>query len=715
MSESEKDNNQGSGWGAFGAFGKRADVHGDSTRSFSVFTIFFILLALCGIGYYTYYQAQGATFLNKTIGTSTNLEPGLVLHYTLDGTDTTSTTVTDISGSGNNGVIATPASRIVPIVGKIGQGLKFDGTTSGQVITVAADASHENLSAYTLSAWVKPGLSGNDILIAKGFGSSNADNGFLWRLLSTGAMSFTYSYSVTDIFRASAAGVVDSEEWNLVTIIWDGSTTATNIRMYVNGAEVTYGSATNGSGSRVSDTGQSIRIGNSAGGSAVLDAAIDDIRIYSRVLSVAEIQALYSQGVGTKINMTETPSNFSTGLVGHWTFDGPDMTTATATDVSGNGNDGSIIGIKATQGKMGQAINGSVFSNTISTYTNINSLPQMTISFWGKSITSGTLDRVRWVITPRTNSFRFSRVTSGIPGVWDVAFADKGSSWVHYVVTYDSSSLSNDPKVYIDGVAQSVTETFTPSGTISSEANQLYNLPNLLNGTLDDVRIYNRILSADEVAQLYQLGGGSKIKICREEAVQDADGNWYNTIAIGSQCWLDRNMNVGTRISASTNQTNNDTIEKYCYSNSDANCTTNNPNKPDGGLYQWNEAMQYSTEEGAQGICPSGFHIPTDAEWYTLEKFLADSGQACSGTATGYRCAPAGTKLEPGGSSLFEGNRAGLALFGLFNVRGVYGNWWSSSPSGGNAWYRNVASGEAGVFRNADAPGLGFSVRCLQD
>ena len=62
------------------------------------------------------------------------------------------------------------------------------------------------------------------------------------------------------------------------------------------------------------------------------------------------------------------------------------------------------------------------------------------------------------------------------------------------------------------------------------------------------------------------------------------------------------------------NQTNNDIIEKYCFGNLSASCTTLGY----GGLYQWDEAMQYVTTPGTQGICPTGWHIPTIEEFEIL-------------------------------------------------------------------------------------------------
>ena len=84
------------------------------------------------------------------------------------------------------------------------------------------------------------------------------------------------------------------------------------------------------------------------------------------------------------------------------------------------------------------------------------------------------------------------------------------------------------------------------------------------------------------------------------------EGKTYNTVLIGNQCWLKENLDVGTRINLNQSPTNNGIIEKYCYNDNPTNCDTY------GGLYKWDEAMQYTTTEGAIGICPSGWHIPSD-------------------------------------------------------------------------------------------------------
>lgn len=104
-------------------------------------------------------------------------------------------------------------------------------------------------------------------------------------------------------------------------------------------------------------------------------------------------------------------------------------------------------------------------------------------------------------------------------------------------------------------------------------------------------------------------GGGAP---CTGLATVTYGGKTYNTVQIDSQCWLKENLDIGVMIPVTQNQTNNGTVEKYCYNNDAAQCATY------GGLYQWNEMMAYTQPKGSQGICPSGFHIPTYTEFQIL-------------------------------------------------------------------------------------------------
>ncbi len=196
---------------------------------------------------------------------------------------------------------------------------------------------------------------------------------------------------------------------------------------------------------------------------------------------------------------------------------------------------------------------------------------------------------------------------------------------------------------------------------------------------------------------------------CGTNKVIDSQGNSYPTVLIGTQCWMAKNLNIGTQITGTTNQTNNGTIEKYCYANNASNCTTY------GGLYQWDEMMQYTETAGTQGICPVGWHIPTDAQQHILDDYLSPS--ACDPNRVNlWSCDPAGTALKSGGSSGFNGLLAGYRnTDGSFANLSTYTHFWSSTVSGSSAWSRSLDSTNATVLRLENDQAYGFSVRCLKD
>jgi uncharacterized protein (TIGR02145 family) len=182
-------------------------------------------------------------------------------------------------------------------------------------------------------------------------------------------------------------------------------------------------------------------------------------------------------------------------------------------------------------------------------------------------------------------------------------------------------------------------------------------------------------------------------------------GKTYNTVQIGSQCWLKENLDVGTRVDGSQDQTNNSLIEKYCYNNDTAKCNTY------GGLYQWNEAMQYSTTEGTKGICPSGWHIPTQAEFQTLITTVNNSGNALKAVGQGISTG-AGTDSS-GFSALLAGYRGSNSSF--LNVKS-YGSVWSSTVGSSTyPYYLYLYSLNSTIYMNYNYKEYGFSVRCIKD
>jgi len=182
-------------------------------------------------------------------------------------------------------------------------------------------------------------------------------------------------------------------------------------------------------------------------------------------------------------------------------------------------------------------------------------------------------------------------------------------------------------------------------------------------------------------------------------------GKAYNTVLIGNQCWLKENLDIGTMVQGFSNQLDNGILEKYCHNNDPNNCNTY------GGLYQWNEAMQYVTTEGAQGICPPGWHIPKLTEFQTLAAAVNNDGNAL--------------KREDQGSGSGQGtNASGFSAWlaglrnwsGYFSDLGIYTTFWSSTDNTAFNAYRLAMNGWASnIYLNDYGKTFGISVRCLKD
>jgi uncharacterized protein (TIGR02145 family) len=201
------------------------------------------------------------------------------------------------------------------------------------------------------------------------------------------------------------------------------------------------------------------------------------------------------------------------------------------------------------------------------------------------------------------------------------------------------------------------------------------------------------------------------IDYCDGIATVNYGDQTYHTVSIDEQCWMRENLNIGTRINGSQEQTDNGSIEKYCFDDNEANCDEY------GGLYQWDEMMQYVTQVGVQGICPDGWHIPTDAEWTALTDFLGGSSVAGgkmkeAGTAH-WNSPNTGASNSSGFTALPGGSRYGN---GYFYYLGSYGGFWSSSELyAASALLRLLDYDDEDVNRYGNYEDYGFSVRCLKD
>ena len=219
------------------------------------------------------------------------------------------------------------------------------------------------------------------------------------------------------------------------------------------------------------------------------------------------------------------------------------------------------------------------------------------------------------------------------------------------------------------------------------------------------------------------FGGGScVISVTVEDAAQttditDAEGNTYKTVTIGTQTWMAENLKVskysdGTTIPNITDNTQwqNNTTGAWSYYNNDA---ANNAKY--GKLYNWYAVSK--TSNGNKNVCPTGWHVPSDAEWTVLTDYLGGESVA------GGKMKEAGTtswknpNTEATNISLFTGlPGGGLSYDGSYEDIGLYGYWWSSTEHDiYGAWYRYLNKYNGNANRNYFNKVIGLSVRCLRD
>jgi uncharacterized protein (TIGR02145 family) len=199
-----------------------------------------------------------------------------------------------------------------------------------------------------------------------------------------------------------------------------------------------------------------------------------------------------------------------------------------------------------------------------------------------------------------------------------------------------------------------------------------------------------------------------------DSIIDTRDGQVYRIVKIGSQWWMQENLNIGARINGSVDATNNGSTEKYCYNDLESNCDIY------GGLYQWDEMMDYNlTDTGfigkTRGICPLYWHIPADKEWKELEAILGMT-QTEADKLNVWRGSDEGTQLKSGNTSGFEALFGGDLKIANFAEEGTSGLFWTSHESDNlHSYYRKISSDYSGIFRGDYSKNSGFSVRCIKD
>ncbi len=213
------------------------------------------------------------------------------------------------------------------------------------------------------------------------------------------------------------------------------------------------------------------------------------------------------------------------------------------------------------------------------------------------------------------------------------------------------------------------------------------------------------------VSSSLNLGNLTIERFCVGLPTVTYEGKTYNTVQLGSQCWLKENLDVGVYVASTytgsihSDLANNGIIEKYCHDNNEANCATY------GGLYDWNEAMQYVHTEKAQGICPTGWHIPTRAEFLTLKTAVSNNGNKLKREDQG-KGGGIGTNTS-GFSALLADIRNNTGDF--FNIGDRAQFWISIEENATYAAHMSLYNTDSDINIIGTNKSYGFSVRCLKD
>ncbi len=497
---------------------------------------------------------QWVVLWNNATGSS--LKNGLVGYWPMDADtlDTTNTTaeVRDASGSGNHGDWVNHS--LTTAAGVRGQALSFDGVDD--YVSVSDDPSLNFTGAFSVSAWVYSNGNQNANVVAK---HQSAYTYGPWRLqTNAGNSSTVYLFTVgnmtdTEWHATGPEQTGNDGQWiHLVGVFRPGQA----VELWQDGQLVAQN--TSNIPSSLPTTSNPLIIGarhTQGGGIAeFFNGLIDDVRVYNRALSPEEVEELYALG-STKSRLEvqsrpiAPPSSLANGLLLHWTIDGDavDLTNASAEirDTSGNNLNGDWRNHASTlaPGVLGQAVELDGYNDDISggSPASLDNLANFTYAAWirldayasdfmpimGKGVGTGANATKRFLVNSgggctggdgSTNGC--IEITINTTGAERVAFTPAGTikpgQWYHVAVTYQSGTA---PRIFVNGTEATYLSQSAGSGTDADESTGPFLVGSWnhdgslspggagwFNGLIDDVRVYNRALSPEEVEELYALG-----------------------------------------------------------------------------------------------------------------------------------------------------------------------------------------------------------------
>ena len=465
--------------------------------------------------------------------------PVLESHWPLD--DASPTTAADIGPAGRSG--QTSFAHTVP--GARGNGLQLDR----QNILCPEVLPVERTDSFSCSAWVKPWRAENLTIF------SRMNNGLRGFDLNYAGILQAHMISSWDgiAMRVNTIERFDGSVWHHVALTYDGSSRASGLKIYLDGALATLQTTVD----RLSDTIHS-DFPFAIGGRERRDyyqGSVDEVRAYNRVLSADEILELYDLD---RSNLSPSPgSSLEQGLVGYWPFEG--SPAESLRDKSGRGHDGkpeSDLGlpeIVPSDGSQAARLGGSGIVDC-GFVADFDRSDPFSLGAWfkprgeGVRTLMGTMDQIDRGLDLVFDGHIISRLISK----WDssaISIATQptypNDRWHHVVCTYDGSSRGAGFEIYVDGDA--VPFVVAPENlTTSAKTNGYFRIgariaKEYFNGDLDDVFVYRRALSAANAKSWFKRGRTAIQPLSADEK-RGLIGFW-NFEGNGAEAFQDRSGN----------------------------------------------------------------------------------------------------------------------------------------------------------------------------
>ena len=457
-----------------------------------------------------------------------------VAHWSFD--EGQGTTTWDGTENNNDGTLGDgscqPGTSTCPswVSGKYGSALNFDG--SDDYVNMGDQSSLEGMSAITIEAWIKPtslSFPNSGAIVNKYW--DGTDRSYHYFITKSGQLAFRLPTDTdNDNDTAYSSSTMSVNQWYHVVGTWDSADDI--IRIYIN-SEADNTKAQPGNSVRTNSS--PVWIGRDYYDNVPRDeffGTIDDVRIYDYARTADEIRLDYNAGYAARfgglgaVDCSRDPAScMSKGLVGYWGFDEGSGTTAYNAASTGSVNDGALInGPNWTRGKKAGALSFDGRNDYVDCDNNssLNITAEITVEAWVKPDTDKCNVFVHkyagenqgWALYAPSDSDGL-RFMVTIDGSENAGCYAKGivldNSWHHIVGTYDGTDI----RMYVDGVLKDTANdagAMTNGDTntkIGDNAGMTYYLcpeSYYFNGAIDEVRIYNRALSAEEVRYHYNRG-----------------------------------------------------------------------------------------------------------------------------------------------------------------------------------------------------------------